>query len=118
DNRGQDLVGDNFVGFAGQAVSQGAPPGDPQFGIDVDRVDSRGDSFAQVVIIGSRPAMQGEKDSRRFLDLGNSLNVQVLPGFSLDHALSHAVPVAYGRSEYINSGCVDELSRFLRGRKV
>src|ERR1700677_1563850 len=38
--------------------------------------------------------------------------------FSLHHTLKHAMHVANSRSKDVNPGCLNELSRFLRRRKV
>ena len=75
-----------------------------QFGIDMDDVDSRGDGFAKVVIVGSRSAVQGQEEARRLLDLGNSFDIQVFLRVSLRRALEHAVHVPDRRSENIDSG--------------
>ena len=61
--------------------------------------------------------MQGQQDARRFFDLSDSFDIQVLPRFSLNHALEHAVPVAHGGSEDIDTRGLDELSGFLRSRE-
>ena len=37
--------------------------------------------------------MQGQQDARRFFDLSDPFDIQVLPRFSLNHGLEHAVPV-------------------------
>lgn len=110
----QNLVRHNFVRITRQAVFERLPPRHSQFGIDVDDVNSGGDCLAKVVVTGTRTAVQGEKDSRCFLDSGDPFNIQVLLGFALHHAFNHAVRVANRRSEDINAGRVDELSRFLR----
>src|ERR1700722_14224025 len=99
DDRRENLVRHDFVGIPCQAVSQRSPPGDPEFGIDVDDVDSRGDCFAKVSIICPRPAVEGKKDPGCLLDSCDSVNVQALFRFSFHHALNHAVHVANRWSE-------------------
>jgi hypothetical protein len=82
-DRRQNLIWHDFVRLSGQAVSQGASPGDPQFGIDVDDVDPSSNRAPEVFIVGTRASVQGEKDSSCLLDLGNSLDIQVLFSFPL-----------------------------------
>ncbi len=62
--------------------------------------------------------MKGEKDSNRFLDLGNSLRIQALLSFSLNHAFQHSVHIADRWSKNIDCSGVHELSSFLRCGEV
>ena len=39
----QDFVRDDLIGFFAEAFLQAAPPGNPQFGVDVDDIDSSAD---------------------------------------------------------------------------
>src|SRR5580698_9219668 len=109
----KDLIRYNFIRLTGQTVFQGSAPGDPQFSIDVDDVDSSCNRTYEILILCPRPAVKGEKDSSSPLNLGNSLDIQVLFGFPLDHAFQHAMHVAYRRSKDVDSSGVDKLSRFL-----
>jgi len=84
----------------------------------MDDVDSRGNGLAKVFIIGSRPDVQGKKDSRRLFNFGNSFDVQAFLRFSVHHALQHAVHVADSRGEDVDPGRADELSRFLWFREA
>src|SRR5215472_8375959 len=52
-DRPQDLVGHDFVWVSCQAFAQRFSPRNPQFGIDVDDIDPRGDGLAKVFIIGA-----------------------------------------------------------------
>jgi hypothetical protein len=113
-DRRQNLIGHDLVRLTGQTVFQRTAPGDPQFGIDVDDVDSGGYRTQEIFVIHSRPAVEGEKDSNCFLDLGNPLDVQVLLGFPFDHAFHHAMHVANRRGKVIDCSGVDELSSLLR----
>src|SRR5215471_680202 len=113
DNGGQEFVGDDLAGVAGKSRFQTAAPGNPQFRIDVHNRDASSDGVAQVAVIGSRSAMQGEENLGSFFDLADARDVQALPVFSLHHVPGHSVPVTDGWSEGINLCFFDELLRFL-----
>src|SRR6516225_10559197 len=71
----QYLVRDYLVGFLAEAFLQSSPPRNPEFRVDVNDVDSGADRLAQIFIVGSRSAVEGERYLRRALDLGDSLDV-------------------------------------------
>jgi len=72
DGARQDLVRDLFIGLFDQGILQAPPPRNSQFGIDMDHIDPGSDGLPQVVIIGSRSAMQGKQNLRCAFDLDNS----------------------------------------------
>jgi hypothetical protein len=51
----QNLIRHNFIWLTDQAAFQGPAPSDPQFGIDVDDVDSSSNCMYEILIIRSRP---------------------------------------------------------------
>ncbi len=95
-----------------QARLQSISPCDSQFGVDVNNVDSGSDRPLQISIIGSRSAVQSKRNPSRRLDLSDSLNIQAFPLFSLHHLLGHAVHVAHGGSQHIDSREFNKLFRF------
>src|SRR5713101_2472728 len=74
----QDLIRGNFIGLFDQAVLQATSPRNPQFGVDVDDINPGGNRLPQVFIVGSRSTVQCERHLSRILDLGDSLDIQVL----------------------------------------
>ena len=101
-DRLQNLIRYDFVRLAGQPAFQGPAPADPQFGTVVDDFDSSSNGTSEIFIICSRPAVQGEKDSNCLLDLGNSVDVQVLFVLPFDHAFHHAMHVPDRRSKDVD----------------
>jgi hypothetical protein len=104
----QDLVGHNFARLPVQAVFERPSPHNPEFGIDVNDVDPSNDGVAEVVIIGSRPAVQCEKYPAAFL-IASILSIQPLSLLPLHHTPQHAVHIADGRSEDVDAGSGNEL---------
>ena len=62
--------------------------------------------------------MQRQQDARRFFDLSDSFDIQVLLRFSLNHALEHTVHVAHRGSQDVDTRGLDELSGILRSRET
>src|SRR6202789_2087179 len=110
----QDLIGDDLIGFFAEALLQAAPPRNPQFGVDMDDVNSGANRLAQVFIIGSRSAVEGQGYLHSALDLGDSPDIESLSRLPLHHALQHPVHVADRGSEDVYPRRLDELFRLLR----
>ena len=70
------------------------------------------------MIIGPRSTVQSERNLGSELDLRDPVDIQALLRFSLHHASQHAMHVPHSRGQDIDSGGLDELLRFLRGREV
>ena len=77
-------------------------------------VDSGADRLAQIFIVGSRSAVEGQRYLRRALDLGDSLDVQSLPRLPLHHALQHPMHVADCGSKDVYPRRFDKLFRLRR----
>ena len=76
------------------------PLGNPQFGVDVNDVDSRGNRILKIAVLCAGAAVQGEKATGSLLDLADALHVQPFLRLPLQHCLQHAMPVAYrGRQD-------------------
>ena len=116
-DRRQNLVGHDLVRLTGQTGLQGSAPGDSQLGTNEDDVDSSSNRPQEIFVIRSRPAVQGEEDPRCLLDLGNSLEIQMLFGFPFDHAFQHSVHLANCRTD-VDSNRLYELASFLRCSEV
>jgi hypothetical protein len=84
----------------------------------VDDIDAGTHGFAEILVIGAGPAMEGEEDAGGLFDGGDSVDVQVLSGFALDHALEHAVHISDRGSENVHTGTFDELLRLLWSRQA
>jgi hypothetical protein len=78
DSYRQNLVGHDLIGMFRETIIEPASPCNPQFGVDVDDVDPRGDRPAQIIIVCSRCAVQSDQSARSILDLRNPCDVQVL----------------------------------------
>jgi hypothetical protein len=63
-----DHLRDDFIWLFNQGVLQAASPCNPQFSVDVDDIDPRGDCLPQIFIIGSRSAVQGEQNPSRTVE--------------------------------------------------
>jgi error-prone DNA polymerase len=83
----------------------------------VDYGHSRCDRFPQVVVVGSRGAVQRHEDPGLRFYRANSLDVQSLLGVACNHALEHSMHVANGGCQCIDSGFIHELFGFGGGRE-
>src|ERR1700722_1251948 len=110
----QSLIRNDLVGFFAEAFLQAPPPRNPQFGVDMDDVDSGANRLAQVFIIGSRSAVEGQRCLNSALDLSDSLDLQSLSCLTLHHALQHPVHVADRRSEDVYPCRLHEFFRLRR----